>query len=533
MLGSILVVRIPLNGQKPFHSTAEVRTALYGSAEEEKVPSFRRTDAGNVLEVYCESALMADDKCVGMMTKVTVRTEERTDYFSRPFGWVNGYWFYWYWVPGYLRYDPRDRLSMPIADKLGLWFERALKETGEWDKYDRKIAIYPATLGKIAYNRDLSGNGPMTIMSFTLDTWTTYAHELGHDIGLPHSSAPTDATSPAGSHAMFAYADDAMMGLQSSLAEVLAKKRVGKTDFNAPARYRLGWIEAAAVLDGSVDDTGILKPLNVEATVTSPFLVLKQECAECWSKPVTGYNKNRPAMKGGALIASFRVDRDAGGDNNDFGIVGVDLVNKVHVHFLSAKGGAGTIQRWAVLAEDGEYEWRAAPDDLTSPVLGGLVVCKLVSTADSTDDDYAKIAVGTNAADARSKCATNTISSAITCSGGSWQGDVGWSLSCSDGTTLSGGAPYASPSQATEKRSLGLIPDYVTRPDPCRSGPLQVSSCALVVEVGATCTLDMTDSWGDGWTGNVWAAPGFGQSFSLANGKQGTKSFVVQPGTSG
>tara|TARA_B100000795_G_scaffold201958_1_gene155766 strand:+ start:226 stop:474 length:249 start_codon:yes stop_codon:yes gene_type:complete len=73
MLGSILVVRIPLDGQEPFHSTAQVRTALYGSAEEEEMPSFRRTAAGNVLEVYCESALMSDDNCEGMMTKVTVR----------------------------------------------------------------------------------------------------------------------------------------------------------------------------------------------------------------------------------------------------------------------------------------------------------------------------------------------------------------------------------------------------------------------------------------------------------------------------
>ena len=75
MLGSIIVVRIPLDGQEPFHSTAEVRTALYGSAKEEEVPSFRRTAAGNVLEVYCESALMADDECVAlrMMTNVTVR----------------------------------------------------------------------------------------------------------------------------------------------------------------------------------------------------------------------------------------------------------------------------------------------------------------------------------------------------------------------------------------------------------------------------------------------------------------------------
>ena len=45
----------------------------------------------------------------------------------------------------------------------------------------------------------------------------------------------------------------------------------------------------------------------------------------------------------------------------------------------------------------------------------------------------------------------------------------------------------------------------------------------------ATCTLTMRDSYGDGWNGAVWAAPSFGQSFSLANGFQGTKSFVVKP----
>jgi len=42
----------------------------------------------------------------------------------------------------------------------------------------------------------------------------------------------------------------------------------------------------------------------------------------------------------------------------------------------------------------------------------------------------------------------------------------------------------------------------------------------------------MTDSFDHTWSGAEWAAPGFGQSFSLAKalgpGKQGTESFVVQ-----
>jgi len=400
MLGSVLVVRIPLDGKEPFHSTAQVRTALYGSTQEEEVPSFRRTPLGNVLEVYCESALMADENCVGMMTKVTVRdlddllppgyagTSNAEAHYNRPFG-----------------------ASNPTSDARK--FERLLKETGEWDEYDRKIAIYPAQLNT-AYNSRGS-----TIMARTQDTWTTYAHELGHDLGLPHSSAPKDLSGAfrGQDHAMYAYADEALMG-DTAL----------KSDLNAAQRYQLGWIEAAAVLD----DTGILKPLNVEKTVFSPGLVLKQECAECWSKPVTSTNNQENAgKKGGTLIASFRVGRDAGGDNNDFGIVGAGLVNKVHVHFLSA----GTTQRWAVLAEGEEYEWRSTQSG-NGAVLGGLAVCKLVVTTGTTED-YAAIAVGTDAADARSKCAP-------------------WRDSYPETLSIAGNPAYASSTRGQYTRAAGL-----------------------------------------------------------------------------
>ena len=85
-----------------------------------------------------------------------------------------------------------------------------------------------------------------TILTRTHDTWTTYAHELGHDQGfMPHSSAPWD------SHAMHTYGDEAMMG-----------SREGKTDFNAASRCGSS---AELKLRPCWRNTGILKPLNVEA----------------------------------------------------------------------------------------------------------------------------------------------------------------------------------------------------------------------------------------------------------------------------
>ena len=72
---------------------------------------------------------------------------------------------------------------------------------------------------------------------------------------------------------------------------------------------------------------------------------------------------------------------------------------------------------------------------------------------------------------------TSTIPSVITCSGGAYPDKDGWSLSCSGGTTLSSSAPYAS------------------------SGPLAVT-------FSTNCTLSTMDSFGDGWDGVEWVAPG-------------------------
>ena len=99
-------------------------------------------------------------------------------------------------------------------------------------------------------------------------------------------------------------------------------------------------------------------------------------------------------------------------------------------------------------------------------------------------------------------CDANQVTSAITCSSGLYGSEVSWSLSCSDGTTLSAARPNGAP---------------------------YTSSVPLAVALGATCTLIMEDQWSDGWNGAEWAAPGFGQSFSLDSGpKTDTRSFVVQ-----
>ena len=54
------------------------------------------------------------------------------------------------------------------------------------------------------------------------------------------------------------------------------------------------------------------------------------------------------------------------------------------------------------------------------------------------------------------------VTSAITCSGGSRPSEVGWSLSCSDGTTLSGGAPYTS-SAPLGRAALSVVPSEQLR----------------------------------------------------------------------
>ena len=83
----------------------------------------------------------------------------------------------------------------------------------------------------------------------------------------------------------------------------------------------------------------------------------------------------------------------------------------------------------------------------------------------------------------------------VTVSAGSWPAEVSWSLAC-DGLNypITGGANYLS---------------------------------TPAIPTGA-CSLTMTDSFGDGWDGAEWSAPGLGP-FSLAAGASGVAKFTVRP----
>ena len=101
------------------------------------------------------------------------------------------------------------------------------------------------------------------------------------------------------------------------------------------------------------------------------------------------------------------------------------------------------------------------------------------------------------------------LSTQVTVSGGSYPSEVSWTLTC-DGEAFSGGAPYS----ATKEISPG------------------------------TCTLDMQDSYGDGWNNNVWSAPAWvgadatdsgsaqwsppAAGWGLSSGSTGSVTFTVQ-----
>ena len=85
----------------------------------------------------------------------------------------------------------------------------------------------------------------------------------------------------------------------------------------------------------------------------------------------------------------------------------------------------------------------------------------------------------------------------ITVSAGSYPYEVSWELDCGNNATLTGGAPF--------------------------HGSLQSS-------VGASCSLSMSDSYGDGWNGAEWTGESGGSSygpFSVDNGATASAAFEL------
>lgn len=80
----------------------------------------------------------------------------------------------------------------------------------------------------------------------------------------------------------------------------------------------------------------------------------------------------------------------------------------------------------------------------------------------------------------------------VTVSSGLFSSEVSWAVECDDGTSISGGAPYAG---------------------------------SLTIAGGSVCTLSMADSFGDGWNGAEWEYDG--HSFTLITGSSGSETFSI------
>jgi hypothetical protein len=85
------------------------------------------------------------------------------------------------------------------------------------------------------------------------------------------------------------------------------------------------------------------------------------------------------------------------------------------------------------------------------------------------------------------------LSMLVTVSPGPFPSEVSWTANCSDGTTLSGGAPF--------------------------SGSFSVNG-------GSNCTLELADAYGDGWNGAMWTS-NVGRNFTLSDGYSASESFSV------
>ena len=119
----------------------------------------------------------------------------------------------------------------------------------------------------------------------------------------------------------------------------------------------------------------------------------------------------------------------------------------------------------------------------------------ILNITGSNGYDYGDFTITTGSADTALLCLPDDCFT-VTCGGGSWQGEVSWSLVDDAGGAVvsTGGAPYSG--------SFCLPIIYgCTDPSACFYDPLanyDDGSCTY----GDWFTVNMYDSWGDGWNGN-------------------------------
>ena len=135
---------------------------------------------------------------------------------------------------------------------------------------------------------------------------------------------------------------------------------------------------------------------------------------------------------------------------------------------------------------------------ISAPIFGLDAGCIVASSSRRRTEDSSSSIDAPMAAGQRLPNNRRLEQSTIEVSAGDFPSEVSWTLSCDDVSYLSGGAPY--------------------------SGSVDVAG-------GSSCTLSLSDSYGDGWNGAVWS--GFEQALTFNSGNSATGSFVVAGSTSG
>ena len=198
-----------------------------------------------------------------------------------------------------------------------------------------------------------------------------------------------------------------------------------------------------------------------------------------------------------AMNGCYYVDGyDSFGDGWGFGSGTLDIVdaagNSVLAGFTLSGGSSGTSDVFSVGGSNcssGCTDTAYTNFDVNAVLDDGSCSDSIVGCTDPNASNYTPF----SNYDDGSCCYDNIVSIAV--GGGSWLSEVGWTLSLDTAVVASGGAPYAA--------DLCL-------PDGCY-------------------TVDMTDSYGDGWNGSTFDVDGVALG-GLTSGSAGSFTFAVGTG---